>query len=133
MEEAEILRFTQNSFDAQVGVFLIYGVPFFLTLEPSLVAEHPCIPEGSYVCKKVYNRTTLGGTFLPQTFEITNVPKRSGILFHVGNTGKDTRGCVLLGSVLIKYNFIGNSRDAFENFLKIHNEQEEFKLKVRSA
>jgi hypothetical protein len=49
------------------------------------------IPAGQYVCKRV--RSARFG----ETFEITNVPGRSGILFHVGNFPTDTHGCILLG------------------------------------
>lgn len=51
------------------------------------------IPVGTYVCERTaYHKMD----DLP-TFEIMNVPGRSRILFHPGNTEEDTQGCVLLG------------------------------------
>ena len=50
------------------------------------------IPEGRYRCERTwYNR---GGY---ETFEVTNVPGRSHILIHRGNTEEDSEGCILLG------------------------------------
>lgn len=50
-----------------------------------------CIPCGTYICRRIKSPK------FGETFEICNVPGRSGILFHKGNTTKDSRGCVLLG------------------------------------
>ncbi len=35
----------------------------------------------------------------PGTWEITNVPGRSAILIHTGNTEEDSEGCVIIGLV----------------------------------
>lgn len=50
-----------------------------------------CIPEGSYQCRR-HN-----GAKFSNVWEITNVPGRSAILIHAGNTLADTSGCVLVG------------------------------------
>lgn len=50
------------------------------------------IPPGAYVCKRVQSPT------FGDTFEVTGVPGRSGILFHALNTEEDTRGCIGLGT-----------------------------------
>jgi len=51
-----------------------------------------CIPADLYVCKRQWFNK--GGY---ETFEITNVPGRSDILFHAGNTEEASLGCVLVG------------------------------------
>lgn len=33
-----------------------------------------------------------------ETFEVLDVPGRSNVLFHAGNTAADTKGCILLGT-----------------------------------
>jgi len=53
-----------------------------------------CIPEGSYKCEPHE------GTKHKETWILTNVPDRSGIIIHAGNTESDTRGCILPGSVI---------------------------------
>jgi hypothetical protein len=50
-----------------------------------------CIPERSYLVKP-FNSPKFG-----KCLKIENVPGRSGILIHSGNTAGDTRGCVLVG------------------------------------
>lgn len=52
--------------------------------------------------------------------EICNVVGFTDVLIHVGNTKKDTRGCLLLGTAYNKYDngfFVSNSRKAY---LKIY-------------
>lgn len=78
------------------------------TLEPSLTASHSCIPAGSYPV--VIRQSPKFQRLMPL---VTDVPNRSGILFHTGNTFRDTKGCILVG-----YNdAVGtllNSRRAFD-------------------
>lgn len=68
----------------------------YCTLEEEWQDNRPnvsCIPTGTYRCeRRFYNR---GGYW---TFEVTGVPGRSAILFHVGNRETDTAGCILLGT-----------------------------------
>lgn len=52
------------------------------------------IAEGSYRCEPHQ------GTKHKDTWIVENVPGKSGIVFHVGNTASDTRGCILPGSTL---------------------------------
>ena len=68
------------------------------TLEEEDAQNRPgvsAIPAGTYTCKRrMYHK---GGY---ETFEVTNVPGRSDILIHIGNTEEDTMGCILLGMEL---------------------------------
>lgn len=50
---------------------------------------------GSFVCRRTQYH---GGGY--ETFEITNVPSRDRILFHVANTEEDIAGCVGIGMQL---------------------------------
>lgn len=53
-----------------------------------------CIPDGHYWCKPHE------GTKFKETWIVMDVPGRSGIVFHVGNTESDTRGCILPGTTV---------------------------------
>lgn len=58
--------------------------------------EVSCIPAGTYDC------IPHDSLKHPQTWEITGVPGRSEILIHIGNTTKDTLGCVLVGTMFLR-------------------------------
>jgi len=77
------------------GVLIRDNIPLCVTLERPWndnKTGDSCIPTGTYKCIQ-HNGTQFKGVW-----EITNVPNRTAILFHAGNTIKDTHGCVLVGS-----------------------------------
>lgn len=85
-----------------------------------------CIPCGRYVCRRVCSPK------FGDTFEICGVPDRQGILFHTGNTAKDTKGCVLIGELIdLKSESLVNSKKAFENFMNELESYNDFILEVR--
>jgi hypothetical protein len=53
--------------------------------------DKSCIPVGSYIVIR-HNSAEH-----PNTWEITGVPNRSGILLHNGNTENDSLGCIICG------------------------------------
>lgn len=78
------------------GVFGRFGP--WLTVEEEWQGNKPrisCIPPGAYLCKRT---TYHAGGY--ETFEIADVPGRSRILFHKGNTDGDVEGCVAIASTL---------------------------------
>jgi hypothetical protein len=89
-----------------------------------------CIPEGVYTCRP---RPFYRGGY--DAIEITNVPGRSHILFHIGNTSSDLRGCIAPGMGLGFLNglwAVVSSRKAF-SLLMEHFGGEEFKLVITNA
>ncbi len=54
--------------------------------------ETSCIPPGVYTC------IPHNSAKFPNTWEVSGVPGRAAILFHSGNTSRDTRGCVVFGN-----------------------------------
>lgn len=85
-----------------------------------------CIPLGKYLARRVKSRK-FGPTFL------VDVPGRSGILFHAGNSVADTRGCILLADVLVwpPSGLRGQySKRAMSRFLKLLDGVQEFRLSV---
>lgn len=77
--------------DGTFGVILDDGTPFAVTVEPEWKdnqANISCIPSGVYVCERV-NSPRWG-----DTFTVLDVPGRSYIRFHRGNTEDSTEGCI---------------------------------------
>lgn len=79
-------------------------------------ARQSCIPEGSYPLKLgMYNR---GGY---PAYEVQNVPGRSLIKIHIGNTMDDIIGCIAPGKSL---GFVGgkwgvtSSKKTFQEFMQ---------------
>lgn len=83
-----------------------------------------CIPTGTYKCTYSFSPK-----FMKWTYEIKNVPKRSGIRVHSGNYFFDIQGCVLLGSGFTDINKDGkldivNSKVTISAFEKLLNKKD---------
>ena len=87
MRDVEIVRLEKTD-DGIIGVLMIDAVVFCYTL------EHPekFISTGSY--NAMFEPSP---KFFTSLYELKEVEGRSEILIHVGNTKKDTTGCILLG------------------------------------
>ena len=95
MQELKLKREILSN-KAVLGTLELDGRELCKTLEnPWLdnTKDISCIPEGTYKCKPHSRRFS-------DTWKITGVSKRSGIVFHTGNTESDTEGCILTGSVI---------------------------------
>lgn len=85
--------------------------------------EISCIPLGQYIL----GRRTEGGfdkryrTKFPRLhrgmIEVTGVPDRDHILFHIGNSVKDTQGCILTGTSA-NDGTVGQSTVAYKAFYR---------------
>lgn len=76
------------------GVLHIDGVPVCVTCEESWLDNLPresCIPAGAYPVK------AYSGTKYKNVWQVYDVPGRSAILIHWGNTERNTAGCILMG------------------------------------
>lgn len=92
----EIVRFC----DSEMGTFGRLYMPEFscFTVERPWISNEPfisCIPVGTY--DLVPSRYHRGGY---DTYEIADVPGRSRILIHKGNTMAHVQGCVAIGMLL---------------------------------
>lgn len=137
MMQIDLLRLTLDQQQPQFGVLYFANTPSFLTLEPPNLHNEKgisCIPKGTYTCKKVYSRILPNGKELDITFEILDVPNRSGILFHPGNTIDDTHGCILVGTGIGEIGTrkgITQSKLAFQKFLTLLKDVTQFDLWIR--
>lgn len=87
------------------------------------------VQPGTYKC--VRGQHQLHGMKFPfTTFEITGVVGHTDILFHVGNYNRDSEGCVLLGDAISPVNTLVGSKDAFNRFMLLLTDIDNFKLTV---
>lgn len=105
-----------------------------LTLEEPWRANQrnvSCIPAGTY---RMYKRLSPSrGMFV---WELLDVPGRSNVQIHVGNTLADTEGCILVG---FQHNdepaepYIADSKRAFRAWMGVTEPENEAMLEVVDA
>lgn len=88
------------------GVFECFILENPLALNPALGPEHIAIPAGTFPLKVRYSER-----FKRLVLEICDVPGRSDIEIHPGNTSQSTHGCLCPGQQKAP-NFVGNSKVA---------------------
>jgi hypothetical protein len=127
--QIKVQRILSNK-EETLGMLFLNGVPFCWTLEDQKqekkVMAETRIPEGEYVVKlrtegshhDAYTKKF--PTYHKGMLELQNVPGFQFILIHIGNTDKDTAGCLLLGDlpILGEKLTIGQSTVAYEKFYK---------------
>lgn len=93
----------------------------------------PKLPAGEYTCLRGQHQLShMRQSFI--TFEVLNVPGHTGILFHVGNFNDDSNGCILLGSSTNESaHYIEQSQLAFNKFMRLQEDINEFKLTVKNG
>ena len=74
-----------------------------------------CIPEGQYSVRLRTARESATRDYLHLL--VQDVPNRDYILFHIGNSAKDTSGCILVG-IGRKQDFVQNSALAMDLLMK---------------
>jgi hypothetical protein len=124
--KVKIIR-VEESEQGIIGVMLMNKEAFCCTLEPDHDDNEPCIPAGSYTCKRVISPK------FGETFEITNVPGRTHVLFHAGNVEEHTHGCVLEGQYFGKLKgarAVLNSGATFKQFMAKLQSIDEFDLSI---
>lgn len=82
------------------------GTQLCVTCEPPPDGDHPCIPAGTYQC------IPHNGAKWQNVWEITNVPGRTAILIHAGNTDSNTEGCVCVGT---SFGWLGTNQAVMES------------------
>jgi len=92
------------------------------------------IPTGTYTANRCRISRQYRGDSprFGNTFVVENVPGRSKILFHAGNTIKDTDGCILLGTYA-KDKRIISSRTALNRFLAHTKDVDTFHLIIKDT
>jgi Family of unknown function (DUF5675) len=138
----QMKRVSMNE-DGTFGVMIYENIPFLLTLErpwKDNAKGVSAIPLGTYIVKRTV--TPLHGN----TFEITNVPSRTAVLIHPGNTEIDSRGCPMVGMQFGKIEAIDpdtkqmeiqpavlRSKDAYALLNNFIGEDAEFRLIITAC
>lgn len=90
-----VLRRVCHREDSTFGVLLRRSYPVCVTLELPWRENKrgvSCVPAGAYKLTRHHSER------FPNTWGLHNVPGRDAILIHVGNTPRDTEGCILVGT-----------------------------------
>ena len=104
------LLLIRNTFSKKstIGELFLNGERICDTLENPWVDNQrniSCIPEGVYPVRLRLPRESASRDYLHLL--VQEVPNRDWILFHRGNTAKDTSGCILVG--------LGTEQDVVHN------------------
>ena len=104
--------------DSTVGELFLNGERMCDTLENPYINNErniSCIPEGEYKVRLRTARESATRDYLHLL--VKDVPNRDWILFHRGNSAKDTSGCILVG-FSSKQDYVKNSTFAMELLMK---------------
>jgi hypothetical protein len=105
-------RFKQYP-DSVVGRLYVNGKYVCFTLEEAWRDNQrsiSCVPPGTYDAYLRYDSSKKNREWC---FQLTNVPNRTAIQIHIGNSPGDTEGCILVGTTQ-KSDFVGNSTVAYQ-------------------
>lgn len=122
MDKVRLVRTVATS-EGTKGLLYVPGIdnPYHTMENPWLnnIRKDSCIPTGTYTCKPVVSPR------FGKTIEVTDVPNRSHILFHAGNSPADTDGCILIGMNGSPSNtmWIGSSKHAVGEFLSLYGKR----------
>lgn len=129
--KVEIIRLEESEEHGTLGVMLLNGECFCCTLElpdRDNKANVSRIPNGEYIIEP-HNSPHFGSVWI-----VLNVPNRSHILIHKGNTDDDTKGCILLGQYFGKLKgnrAVLNSGNTHNEFMRIMKEYDKAILVIR--
>src|SRR5262249_5463103 len=129
MKLIELVRVGQSN-RGTFGAMRYNQVAFVATCERPWVDNQQsisCIPAGRYRCRRI--RSPKFG----DTYEVTNVPNRTHILFHCGNDVEDTEGCILVGeefSGTWDHPMLVASQRGFGELMKLLDKDPEFDLHI---
>lgn len=127
----EILRVQEDFNYGTFGILKINKIVFCWTLErPDIENEVniSSIPAQQYTCKRYHSSK------YPNTFEITNVPNRTKVLFHSANIDNQIKGCIALGErlgYLYGDRAIMNSGATFRRFMEEMKGISKFHLTIK--
>lgn len=133
-----IVRLEHDS-EGSFGVLLLNDKVFCVTLELPWLGNAQTIssiPAGVYTCSLVSSPliTRLTKGVWEKGYVVNNVPNRSAVMIHPGNTDDDTHGCILVAQGYGKLRgerAILNSGATFNEFMTVMHTNSAFSLDIR--
>lgn len=89
------------------------------------------IPPGVYTCRRDMHGKSKPNPY--EVWEVCDVPGRSEIHIHVGNSWTESRGCPLVGTAFGAAGTVVKSREAFDKLMKLTAGLKEITLEVRDV
>ena len=132
MKQVKLVRIEQGD-EATLGVLAVDGKVVCWCLEEPWRGNRTgvsCIPQGRYPLKLEFSPSK--GRKL---WTIKDVPERSYVRIHIGNTVDDTEGCPLTGSrpgYLEGKRAVLGSRDGFKEFMSAMSGSENAEIDIVS-
>ena len=133
----ELIRLEENHEFGTFGILKINKEIFCVTLEPrdELNSSNiSSIPAQQYICKlKSTSLSSVRRLGLTSAYEVMNVPGRSSIKIHPGNTDDNTQGCILLAEKFGRLRgdrAVLNSGNTFLRFMAVMSDYEKFHLTI---
>lgn len=124
-----VVKRTDFTLLSTIGEMYIDGKFFCYTLEDKVrdvkIKGITAIPTGEYGV--ILTVSARFGVLMPL---LLNVKGFEGVRIHNGNTDKDTEGCILVGKTKGK-DFIGSSRTAFTELMKLLKNEKTIKLTIK--
>ena len=130
---ATLIRFKEVG-NSTIGKLYIDGLPALYTLEDKWRGNQSnisCIPQGTYDCVP-HGWAENTPVKFKKVWRLQNVPDRSAILIHAGNTHEDTYGCILVGLDYDGNEMVLRSRDAVD-LIRNHLKTSRFSLTITSG
>ena len=137
MVTLRLIRLEENFKFGTFGVWVVNSRMMCVTLEPADLENRKnvsSIPAQQYICERYSSEK------YPNTFQIMNVPDRTKVLIHPGNTKYHTEGCILLAQHVGLLNVGGatsrgvlNSGKTFRAFMALMNGVDRFHLTIKEC
>ena len=109
-----------------IGELYVPGLPKYFTIEKPWrgnALNVSCIPEGMYTC------LPFSGNRFKDVWQLKDVPSRTYILIHTGNTSDHVQGCIAIGKKLSTQSYtITHSRKAMDELREFL--PKEFSLRI---
>jgi len=130
----KLVRLAQNEYATMGHLLSAENELLGVTLElPWKDNQHgvSCIPVGIYECRRAIHHPDSPKHY--PVWRLEGVPNRDDVDIHIGNTVKDTQGCILVGSAYAPDHAIAASVAAFNRLMLLTADVDQLTLAISEA